>query len=117
MSFVALRVHSGFSYLNSGLVAERIPFLAAKAGYTAIGLSDKGSLSGYAPFYHNCLKANVKPVFMMDATVLEGTYCLVVESEEGYRSLLQIALLTSENKLTLTDLLKYAKGLTAVFPF
>ena len=117
MSFVPLRLHSGFSYLESGLVADRIPFLAAKLGYKKVGLADKGTLSGYAPFYHAALKAGVSPVFGMDATVLEGTFSFFVESEEGYRHLLLDALLVSEGKLTFDDLRKNASGLQAVYSF
>jgi hypothetical protein len=37
MSFVPLHLYSGFSYLQSGLVAPKIPFLAKKMGFEACG--------------------------------------------------------------------------------
>jgi DNA polymerase III alpha subunit len=69
MSFVPLHIYSGFSYLRSGLVAEKIPAIAYKLGYKAVGLSDVGTLSGYAPFTHACLRLGLKPLYLMDAEV------------------------------------------------
>lgn len=115
MGFVPLHVHSGFSYLESGLLAERLPFLAAKRGYSSIAISDKGSMSGYAPFYHACEKAGIKPLFGVDFLVPEGTYSLYVLSEEGYRNLLPLLLLSSQGKLTLPDIEKHSAGLQLVY--
>jgi len=117
MSFVPLRLHSGFSYLSSGLTAERIPFLANKLGYRYVGLADKNSLSGFAPFYHACEKSDVKPIFGLDAVVLEGTFSFFALNEEGYRHLLSFVLLASENRLTLDFLRKNAEGLALVYSF
>ncbi|MCI1245203.1 MAG: DNA polymerase III subunit alpha [Bacilli bacterium] len=115
MSFVPLRLHSGFSYLESGLRLERIPVLASKRGYLSVGLCDEGTMNGYAPFFHLCQKANVKPIFGFDATVAEGFYSLYVKSEEGYRDLCGIALLASEGKLTLDELRKRSQNLLLVY--
>jgi DNA polymerase III subunit alpha len=115
VSFVPLHVLSGFSYLHSGLVVERIPLLAKKLGYDAVGLSDTGTLSGYAPFTHEATKLGVKPIYGMDAIVQEGTYSLYVLNEIGYRHLLRLTLLASEKKLTLEDIRKNADGLSIVY--
>jgi DNA polymerase-3 subunit alpha len=116
MSFVPLHVYSGFSYLQSGLVAAKIPFLAKKVGYSMIGICDNGTLSGYAPFTHACLKAEVKPLYGMDAQLADGTFSLFVKNEEGYRNLLKLTLLASESKLTYDDVASHAKGLLCIYP-
>ena len=59
MSFVPLHIYTGFSYLKSALPAQRVPLLAKKYGYTKIGITDDGSLSGFAPFEHACKDAGV----------------------------------------------------------
>jgi len=117
MSFVPLRLHSGFSYLASGLTAERIPLIANKLGYRYVGLADKNSLSGYAPFYHACEKTAVKPLFGLDAVVLEGAFSFFALNEEGYRRLLSFVLLSSENQLTLDFLRKGSAGLALIYSF
>jgi DNA polymerase-3 subunit alpha len=116
MSFVPLHLYSGFSYLQSGLVCEKIPVLAKKLGYESVGLCDCGTLSGYAPFTHACGYAGIKPVYGMDAITSEGVFSLFVQSEQGYRNLLKLTLLASEGKLTLPDLKKATAGLTYVLP-
>lgn len=116
MSFVPLHVYSGFSYLQSGLVAEKIPFLAKKNLYSYIGISDNGSLSGYAPFTHAAMKADVKPVYGMDYPTSEGIVSLFIKNEEGYRNLLHLTLLCSESQASYEELKSHAKGLIAVYP-
>ena len=115
MSFVPLHIYTGFSYLKSALPAQRVPLLAKKYGYTKIGITDDGSLSGFAPFEHACKDAGVTPVFGMDANVEEGTFSLFVESEAGYRNLLHLTKLASEKKLTFAHIKERSMGLTLVY--
>lgn len=112
--FVPLHVYSGFSFLKSGLVASKIPLLAKKLGYDAVGISDVSTLSGYAPFYHACEKNLIKPLFLMDAEILEGTLSAFVLSEEGYRNLLLIELEASREQLTLEFVKEKQDGLAFI---
>ncbi len=112
--FVPLHVYSGFSFLKSGLVASKIPLLAKKLGYDAVGISDVSTLSGYAPFYHACEKNGIKPLFLMDAEILEGTLSIFVISEEGYRNLLLFALEASREQLTLEFIKERQNGLAFI---
>lgn len=114
MPFIPLHVRSGFSYLGSALTVERLPFLLKKHGYSAGAITDLGNMSGYAPYYHLSAKAGVTPIFGMDIPLPKGLITLFVESESGYRNLLQIALLISENRLSEKDLAIYSTGLTIV---
>ena len=54
MSFVPLHIYTGFSYLKSALPAQRVPLLAKKYGFAKVGITDDGSLSGFAPFERAC---------------------------------------------------------------
>ena len=90
MSFIPLHVYSGFSYLQSGLTTKKIASLAKKRGYLYCGLTDNGTLSGFAPFYHQAGKEGVKPVLGMDVQLEIGTLSLFVKNEEGYRNDIEI---------------------------
>src|SRR5574344_1206969 len=116
MSFVPLHVYSGFSYLQSDLVAPKIPFLANKLGYEGCGVSDNGTLSGYAPFTHAAKDAGITPVYGMDASLAEGIFSLFIKNEDGYRNLCALTYLASKNQLTLQDVYAHAKGLICVYP-
>jgi DNA polymerase-3 subunit alpha len=115
MSFVPLHIYSGFSYLRSGLVASKIPAIASKLGYKAVGLSDVGTLSGYAPFTHAALRLGVKPLYLMDAEVNEGCFSLLASNEKGYRNLLVLTFLASQKKLTLEEIKQHHDGLFIIY--
>lgn len=117
MPFVPLHVYSGFSYLQSGLPIERIPLLAKKLGYEAIGLCDNGTLSGLAPFSHLAKSVGLSPIYGMDYETKEGLFSLFVLNEEGYRNLLELAKVKSERKGDLAFLKEHQKGLAKVYSF
>src|SRR5574344_1730093 len=100
MSFLPLHVYSGFSSLQSGLFAPKIPFLAKKMGFSGCGICDNGTLSGYAPFAHAAKDAGIAPIFGMDCPLAEGVFSLFVKNEEGYRNLCYLTNLASAAKLT-----------------
>lgn len=116
MPFVPLRIYSGFSYLQSGLLAEKIPFLAKKMGYEKVAVTDNGSLSGFAPFAHAAKDAGVSPVYGMDAKIEEGTFTLIIKNEGGYRNLCELSLLYSQGKLDYKALVAHSSGLIAIVP-
>ena len=115
MSFIPLHVYSGFSYLQSALEVSSLPKLAKKYGYSAIALTDNGTLSGYAPFYHAAKQAGVSPIFGMDIGLNDETFTLFVKNEEGYLNLLPLCPLISENKLAIDDIKKNPNGLILVY--
>lgn len=115
MSFVPLHVYSGFSYLKSALAAKLLPAYAKKYGYHAIAICDDGTLSGYAPFAHSALDEGIRPVYGMDVRFGEETYSLFVQNETGYRNLLALTLLCSEQKVTKEELVAHAGGLTLIY--
>src|SRR5574344_385325 len=116
MAFYPLHVYSGFSYLQSGIVAPKIPFLAKKMGFPGIGLCDNATLSGYAPFAHAAKDAGIAAIFGMDAPVAEGTFSLFVKNEAGYRNLCTLTDLASAGKLSLAEVYAHAAGLICVYP-
>ncbi|MBO7120914.1 MAG: PHP domain-containing protein, partial [Bacilli bacterium] len=115
MSFVPLHIYTGFSYLKSALPAQKVPFLAKKYGFSKVGITDDGSLSGFAPFEKACKEAGVTPIYGMDANVEEGTFSLFVENEAGYRNLLHLTKLSSEKKLTFAHIKERSMGLALVY--
>lgn len=115
MSFVPLHVYSGFSYLESALSAKLLPVYAKKYHYQAIAICDDGTLSGYAPFTHSALDGGIHPVYGMDVRFGDEIYSLFVQNETGYRNLLPLTLLCSEQKVTKEQLIAHATGLTLVY--
>lgn len=115
MEFVPLHIYSGFSYLQSGLTINKIVSLAKKLGYTQIGLSDNSTLSGYAPFFHECEKNGIKPIFGMDYPLEEGSFSLYVLNEEGYKNLLELSFFSSKGNKSLDLLKTYSEDLYVIY--
>jgi len=115
MAFIPLHIYSGFSYLQSGLSVKKIAYLAKKKGYSALGICDNASLSGYAPFTHLLLEEGIKPLYGMDVLLEEGNFSCFVLNEEGYLNLCHLALLASENNLSLAALKTNCRGLRIIY--
>lgn len=116
MAFVPLRIYSGFSYLQSGLLATSIPSLAKKMGYHKVAITDNGSLSGVAPFAHAAMNNGITPIFGMDAKVSEGSFTLIAKNEGGYRNLCKLSLLYSQGQLTYKQVVANSSGLIVILP-
>lgn len=115
MAFIPLHVYSGFSYLQSALEVSSLPKLAKKYGYSAIALTDNGTLSGFAPFYHSAKEVGITPIFGMDVSLNDETFTLFIKNEQGYLNILPLCPLISENKLTIDDLKRNPEGLILVY--
>ncbi|MBP9760853.1 MAG: DNA polymerase III subunit alpha [Candidatus Magasanikbacteria bacterium] len=105
MPFVHLHVHSHYSLLN-GLTKVKHLVQAAKAkGYTALALTDYGSMYGAIEFYEVCKKEGIKPIIGFEAFVaprgmedkdpeLDKTpygLVLLAENYDGYRNLMTLS--------------------------
>ena len=115
MSFIPLHVYSGFSYLQSALEVHKLPHLAKKYGFSSIALTDNSSLSGFAPFTHECKNASISPIYGMDICFGDEIFTLFIENEEGYSNILPLTLLSSEKKITIEDIKKHSNGLLLVY--
>lgn len=115
MAFIPLHVYSGFSYLQSALEVSKLPTLAKKYSYHAIALTDNGTLSGAAPFYHHSKEEGISPILGMDICFGEEILTLFVENEEGYLNLLPLTELISEGKISIEEIKKHHSGLILVY--
>lgn len=115
MLFVPLHVYSGLSFLQSALVVEKIPYLAKKYGYSAIALTDNGSLSGFAPFTHKAFDAGVTPLYGMDICFEDEIFTLYAKNEIGYTNLLHLTLACSKKTISLDDIKTHSNGLLLIY--
>ena len=105
MDFVHLHTHSHYSLLNG--LSKVKPFVkAAKArGFSAIALTDYGSMYGAIEFYQACLAEGIKPIIGCEFFVaprgmedkdpeldkIPSNLVLLAESYEGYKHLMQLS--------------------------
>ena len=112
--FAPLRIISGYSFLQSGLTIERIAASVKKIGYLGAGLSDQNVLYGVPSFVKEMEKLGKKPLIGMAMALSEFEVVSYVLNEEGYLNLLYLSSLASEDKLTVEEYEKHAKGLVTI---
>ena len=62
MEFVNLFVKTEYSMLDSTCAISRLVEKAAKAGSTALAMTDNGNMHGAIKFYEACINNNIKPL-------------------------------------------------------
>lgn len=114
MSYLPLHVSSGNSFLRSALTLSRIGGLANKYKFPFLSVSDYGTCSGFPEVYKMAKTIGAKPIFGMDVEIEGNLFALFVQNETGYKNLLLIDCLFSEEKLTLAFFKEHSDGLSIV---
>ena len=89
-TYVPLRVHSHYSFLDSTLSPARIVELARQHGLRSVALTDTGNLHGAVEFVLAAKKAGVKPILGAELRVIDKPLLLYVESARGYHNLCRL---------------------------
>ncbi len=87
-TYVPLRLHSYYSFLDSTLPVEAMVGLAKEMGLPAVALTDQGNLHGAVEFAQVAKAAGIKPIFGVE---IQGRPLrLYVQNATGYRNLCRI---------------------------
>jgi len=89
-TYVPLRTHSHYSFLDSTLSPEAIVNLAKQHGMSAVGLTDTGNLHGAVEFVQTAQEAGIKPILGVELSVGDNPLLLYVESARGYTNLCRL---------------------------
>jgi len=89
-SYVPLRAHSFYSFLDSTLSPEAIVALAKEQALPAVALTDTGNLHGAAEFALAARQAGIKPILGAEIRINGQAALLYVESSRGYPNLCQL---------------------------
>lgn len=89
-TYVPLRVHSHYSFLDSTLSPQDIVSLAKHHRMPAVALTDTGNLHGAVEFTQAAQEAGIKPILGVEIFVGDQPLLLYVESSRGYTNLCQL---------------------------
>jgi DNA-directed DNA polymerase III PolC len=89
-SYVPLRAHSHYSFLDSTLSPKGIVELAKQHGLSAVAMTDTGNLHGAVEFVLAAKQAGIKPVLGVELSIGEKPLLLYVESTRGYHHLCRL---------------------------
>ncbi len=89
-----LRVHSGFSVVDSTVRLNDLFAVAKAKGVVAIALTDVSNLFAAVKFYKQALKAGVKPIFGVELKIdTDYGVCelvLLAENNDGYQNIVKL---------------------------
>ncbi len=102
-SYVPLRVHSHYSFLDSVLSPTAIVELAKRNGLTAVALTDTGNLHGAVEFVQAAKQLGVKPILGTELRIGDQPLLLYVESALGYHNLCRLLSRHAERTATGAD--------------
>lgn len=105
MKFVHLHVHSHYSLLDGLTKIKPLIKVAKERGFSALALTDNGSMYGAIEFYKVCKKEDIKPIIgfhayiaprRMDDRDIEKdkdlfSLILLAENFEGYKNLMRLS--------------------------
>ena len=86
-SYIPLRVHSYYSFLDSTLSPTDIVEWAARHDHLAVALTDSGNLHGAVEFVQAAQKAGIRPILGVKLSSGNHPLLLYVESARGYQNL------------------------------
>lgn len=112
--FVPLRIISGYSFLQSGLTIEKIAQSVSANKYIGAGLSDSSFLYGMPSFIKEMSKAKKKYIIGLEIKAEELNLVLYCYNEKGYKHLVKVSALISEDKFDINYLLDNHQGLIGV---
>ena len=114
MKFAPLHVVTGYSFLQSELMPEKMAKALKEKNYFGMGISDNEVLYGAPSFVKMMSSINKPYVIGEEFLVDDDNISLYVISEEGYRNLLAINVEKQKGKLTYDFLKDHSKGLVAI---
>jgi len=133
--FVHLHVHTHYSLLDGLVKVKPLVKTAKERGFSALALTDNGSMYGAIEFYKTCLKEEIKPIIGFKAYIAPRTMAdkdpeldkevytliLLAETFEGYSNLMKLTSLGhtegffyGKPRLDKDTLRTYAKGIIAL---
>ena len=87
VTYVPLRAHSHYSFLDSTLSPSAIVELAKQHGLPAVAMTDTGNLHGAVEFVLAAKQAGIKPILGVELCIGDKPLLLYVESAQGYGNL------------------------------
>ena len=116
MNYVALYVKTSYSMLSSLIKIEELVSRAKEYGYKAVAITDEGNMFGVMEFYNCCKKYDIKPIVGMEITYNDKKFLLYAKNIEGYKCLIKLATIISDDKLSIDDVKEYSNDVILVMP-
>ena len=111
MNYTPLQVKTNYSLLSSLNDIKKLVAEAKKYGYDSLAITDENNMFGVMEFYLECKKNNIKPIIGIELTYDNAILLLYAKNLQGYKNLIKLATIKSDEKLTYDDLITYKEEL------
>ena len=116
MSYVPLNIKTANSLLSSMIQIPALVKMAKENGLKALTITDP-NLYGAIDFYKECVKNEIKPIIGLEVLVNKCKLVLYCQNYHGYKNLMKLATLQSEQELTLEALAHYSEDNLCIMPY
>ena len=115
MSFVPLNIKTGNYLLSSMIKIDELIKVAKENNLKALTITDN-NMYGVLDFYKACKNNDIKPIIGLEITIEEVKFVLYAMNYDGYKNLIKITTLLSDN-LSLNDLTNLSENILCIVPY
>ena len=112
---VPLNIKTNNYILHSMIKIKDLVYVAKENNLSALTITDN-NMYGCIEFYKECKKNNIKPIIGIEISIPEKIV-IYAENYNGYKNLIKITTLKSEEKLSIDSLSKYCDDNLCIIPF
>ncbi|MBR3161127.1 MAG: DNA polymerase III subunit alpha [Bacilli bacterium] len=117
MNYVPLQIKTSYSLLSSLIKIPNLIEHAKKIGYNTLAITDHNNMFGVPEFYNACKKNDIKPIIGLELTINDKNILLYAMNNHGYKNLIKLSTLVSEDTITIDTLKEYKDNLILVLPY
>ncbi len=114
--YTPLYIKTENTLLSSMINIDSLIEFANKNNIKSLSITDN-NMYGVMEFYHKCIDNNIKPIVGLEVILDNNKFLLYCLNYNGYKNLIKIATLLSDNNLDYDFLMKYNNDLLCIVPF
>ena len=114
--YIPLFNTSNYTIQSSLLKIKDIVEYAKKSNIPSIALTDT-NMFGTMEFIKSCEENGIKPIIGLKVNLSDSYIILIAKNYDGYKNLLKLSTIQSENIINEEILIKYKKDLIAIVPY
>lgn len=116
MNYLPLNIKTDNSLQKSLISVNELIMYAKANNIKSLTITDN-NMYGVMDFYKLCIKNDIKPVIGLEVTLDDLQFILYAINYNGYKNLLRISTLMSDNPLTINDIERFSQDLICLVPY
>ena len=114
--YTPLYIKTDNSLLSSLIKIDDLISYALKNNIKSLAITDN-NMYGSIEFYSKCVKNNIKPIIGLEVNLNDNKIVLYCINYDGYKNLIKISTILSEDNLKIDVLKKYNNDLICIVPY